>query len=75
MKRKNLVRKKQLYSTEIEALCSACSVVNELFNFSEDLEKQNHLRSMVDDLSDLLRELTENNNQYVEKIPLKKGEN
>ena len=74
MKRKNLVRKKQLYSTEIDALCLASAIVYELFKFSEDVEKQNHLGSMVDDLSDLLRELKENNNQYVEKIPLKKGE-
>lgn len=74
MKKKNLVRKKQLYSTEIDTLCLASAIVYELFKFSEDVEKQNHLGSMVDDLSDLLRELTENNNQYVEKIPLKKGE-
>lgn len=74
MKRKYLVRKKQLYSTEIEALYTAASVINELFKFSEDIEKQNHLANMVDDISDLVRELTENNNQYVEKIPIKKGE-
>lgn len=74
MKRKYLVRKKQLYKTELDSLCCAACVVNELFKFSEDIEKQNHLANMVDDISDLVRELTENNNQYVEKIPIKKGD-
>lgn len=74
MKRKYLIRKKQLYKTELDLLCSAACVVNELFKFSEDIEKQNHLANMVDDISDLVRELTENNNQYVEKIPIKKGD-
>lgn len=74
MKKKNLVRKKQLYSTEIDTLCAATAIINELFMFSEVEENQMQFVDLLNGLSELLHDVTNNNNQYVEKIPLKKGE-
>ena len=71
MKRKNLVRKKQLYSTEIETLCAATAIINELFMFSEVEENQMQFVELLNGLSELLHDVTNNNNQFVEKVPLK----
>lgn len=74
MKKKNLVRKKQLYSTEIETLCAATAIINELFMFSEVEENQMQFVDLLNGLSELLHDVTNNNNQFIEKVPLKKGE-
>ena len=71
MKKKNLVRKKQLYTTEIETLCSATAIINELFMFSEVEENQMQFVELLNGLSELLHDVTNNNNQYIEKVPLK----
>lgn len=73
MKKKNLVRKKQLYQTEIETLCAATSIINELFMFSEDENNQQHFVDMLNDISELLHDVTNNNNQFIEKVPIKAG--
>ena len=73
MKKKNLVRKKQLYTTEIETLCSATAIINELFMFSEVEENQMQFVELLNGLSELLHDVTNNNNQYIEKVPLKSG--
>ncbi len=70
MKKKNLVRKKQLYSTEIETLCAATAIINELFMFSEVEENQMQFVELLNGLSELLHDVTNNNNQFVEKVPL-----
>ncbi len=74
MKKKNLVRKKQLYSTEIDNLCFAAAICHELFMFSEDPENEQRFWDLETDLTNLLEELSHSNNQFVEKIPLRKGE-
>ena len=74
MKRKNLVRKKQLYSTEIDNLCFAAAICHELFMFSEDPENERRFWDMETELTNLLEELKNNNNQFVEKIPLNRKE-
>ena len=74
MKRKNLVRKKQLYQTEIDNLCFAAAICHELFMFSEDAENENRFWNLETELTNLLEELSQSNNQFIEKIPLKKGE-
>ena len=74
MKRKNLVRKKQLYPTEIDKLCFAAAICHELFMFSEDLHNQERFWDLETDITNLLEELSQNNNQFIEKIPLQKGE-
>ena len=74
MKRKNLIRKKQLYSTEIDTLCAAGAIIHELFMFSENVENQSHFCSMSNDIAELLRELQQHNYQYVERVPITKGE-
>ena len=70
MKRKNLVRKKQLYGAEIDNLCFAAAICHELFMFSEGLDNQNRFWDLETDLTNLIEELQKNNNQFVEKIPL-----
>ena len=70
MKKKNLVRKKQLYSTEIDNLCFAAAICHELFMFSEDLENEQRFWNMETEITNLLQELSQNNNQFVEKVPL-----
>ena len=74
MKRKNLVRKKQLYSTEIDNLCFAAAICHELFMFSEDPENERRFWDLETELTNLLEELSKSNNQFIEKIPLKKGD-
>ena len=74
MKRKNLVRKKQLYPTEIDNLCFAAAICHELFMFSDDLHNQERFWDLETEITNLLEELSQNNNQFIEKIPLKKGE-
>jgi len=74
MKKKNLVRKKQLYSAEIDNLCFAAAICHELFMFSEGLDNQKRFWDLETDLTNLIDELKNNNNQIVEKIPLTKGE-
>lgn len=74
MKRKNLVRKKQLYSTEIDNLCFAAAICHELFMFSEGLDNQQRFWDLETDITNLLEELSQNNNQFVEKIPLDRKE-
>ena len=73
MKRKNLVRKKQLYTPEIETLCGAAVICHELFMFSESPENENRFWNLETELTNLLEELQKNNNQFVEKVPLKAG--
>ena len=75
MKKKNLVRKKQLYTTEIDNLCFAAAICHELFMFSEGLDNQKRFWDLETDLTNLIDELKNNNNQIIEKIPLVKGEN
>ena len=70
MKKKYLIRKKQLYNTEIEALCATASILNELFKFSHDTDNQNHFSDMINDITELLVVLSQNNSQFVEKVPL-----
>ena len=74
MKRKNLVRKKQLYPTEIDNLCFTAAICHELFMFSDDPENERRFWDMETDLTNLIDEMKNNNNQFVEKIPLTKGE-
>lgn len=74
MKKKNLVRKKQLYPTEIDNLCFAAAICHELFMFSEDLHNQERFWDLETDITNLIEELQKNNNQIIEKIPLVKGE-
>ena len=74
MKRKNLVRKKQLYSTEIDNLCFAAAICHELFMFSEGLDNQKRFWDLETDLANLIDELKNNNNQIIEKIPLDRKE-
>lgn len=74
MKRKNLVRKKQLYSTEIDNLCFAAAICHELFMFSADMHNQERFWTLETKITNLIEELSQNNNQFIEKIPLKKGE-
>lgn len=74
MKRKNLVRKKQLYSTEIDKLCFAAAICHELFMFSESPENERRFWDLETELTNLLEELQKNNNQFVEKIPLYRKE-
>lgn len=71
MKRKNLVRKKQLYQTEIDNLCFAAAICHELFMFSEVLDNQKRFWDLETDLTNLIEELSQSNNQFVEKVPLK----
>ena len=72
MKReRNLVRKKQLYTPEFESLCTAAAIIHDLFNWSENEENISHFSYMENDLMNLLRELKENNMEFVEKVPLK----
>ena len=44
-----------------------------MLNMKSVLMKQ-HFVDMLNDISELLHDVTNNNNQYVEKIPIKKGE-
>lgn len=74
MKKKNLVRKKQLYQTEIDNLCFAAAICHELFMFSEGLDNQKRFWDLETDITNLLEELSQNNNQFVEKIPLNRKE-
>ena len=74
MKRKNLVRKKQLYQTEIDDLCFAAAICHELFMFSEGLDNQKRFWDLETDLTNLIEELKNNNNQIIEKIPLDRKE-
>ena len=74
MKRKNLVRKKQLYSTEIDNLCFAAAICHELFMFSEGLDNQKRFWDLETDITNLIDELKNNNNQIIEKIPLDRKE-
>lgn len=74
MKRKNLVRKKQLYPTEIDNLCFAAAICHELFMFSEGLDNQKRFWDLETDLTNLIDELKNNNNQIIEKIPLDRKE-
>ena len=74
MKKKYLIRKKQLYYKEIESLCFTAAILNELFQFSHDPDNQNHFSDMINDINGLLVTLSQNNSQYVERVPLKKGE-
>ena len=74
MKKKNLVRKKQLYPTEIDNLCFAAAICHELFMFSDDPENEQRFWDLETELTNLLEELSQSNNQFIEKIPLKKGE-
>ena len=73
MKKKYLVRKKQLYSTEIDSLCTTAAVIDELLKFCENTDNQNHLWNMLTDLEALVSDLAQNGNQYVERVPLKGG--
>ena len=74
MKRKNLIRAKQLYKTEIDNLCFAAAICHELFMFSYDPENEHRFWTLETDITNLIEELQKNNNQFVEKIPIKKGE-
>lgn len=75
MKKKNLIRKKQLYSTEIDNLCFAAAICHELFMFSESPENERRFWDLETDLTNLLEELSQSNNQFIEKIPLTRKEN
>ena len=74
MKRKNLVRKKQLYPTEIDNLCFAAAICHELFMFSEGLDNQKRFWDLETDITNLIEELQKNNNQIIEKSPLDRKE-
>lgn len=71
MKKKNLVRKKQLYPTEIDNLCFAAAICHELFMFSDDPENEHRFWTLETDITNLIEELQKNNNQFIEKLPLK----
>lgn len=71
--KKNLVRKKQLYTPEFESLCTAAAIIHDLFNWSQDEYNIGHFDSMENDLLNLLHELKSNNMEFVEKVPLKAG--
>ena len=73
MKKKNLIRSKQLYKDSFESLCLAAAVIHELFMFSEDPDTVNHLSNMENDLMELLHDIEKNGLKYVEKVPIKAG--
>lgn len=75
MKRKNLIRAKQLYKTEIDNLCFAAAICHELFMFSFNPENEQRFWNLETDITNLIEELQKNNNQFVEKIPLTRKEN
>ena len=70
MKRKNLIRAKQLYPTEIDNLCFAAAICHELFMFSYHTENEQRFWTLETDITNLIEELQKNNNQFVEKVPL-----
>lgn len=74
MKKKNLIRSKQLYKDSFDSLCLAAAVIHELFMFSEDPDNVNHLCNMENDLMDLLHDIDNNGLKFVEKVPLNRKE-
>lgn len=74
MKKKNLVRTKQLYNTEFDILCSAAAIIHNLFLWSEDPDNILHYSDMENDLVELLQTLDDNKGKIVERVPIKKGE-
>ena len=74
MKRKNLVRKKQLCKAEIDNLCVSIAIVHGLFMWSEDKDNLNDLSDLENKITDILRNCDKHNGCFTERIPLK-GEN
>lgn len=74
MRKKNIVRKQKIGPHTFNDLCKALAILNTLFMWSKDESNIQRFNDLENGLADLLHEIEKNNYQFVEKIPLKEGE-
>ena len=71
MKRKNLVRTKQLTKAEFDNLCVSLAIVHGLFMWCEDKDNLNDLSDLENKLTDILRNCDKHNGCFMERVTLK----
>lgn len=74
MRKKNIVRKQKIGPHTFTDLCKAMAILNTLFMWSKDEANIQRFNDLENGLADLLHEIETNNYQFVEKIPLKEGD-